>query len=247
LIKDTDSVEKILGEPIMVDFTDSVRKIRTSLLIVSIIAITVVLGQIEIDPSSPFFGIHFKGLTNKLILNGLAVLNIYMLIHFVWCSFDFWLEWIVRITGTRVAFVTTGRFANENCDYPNDPRQSTLYNWWKDEAAKIGSFRILASSIQDKLSEWEQKAKAALEGEDPNVVAVLSSINSVSSDVTKLRSAIETAEKTIQSARIPASLARFDRKYQLFMRSQNLRWLVVELGLPVLTGSYAIFLLTSKL
>jgi high-affinity nickel permease len=44
---DQEKVEKVLGEPFAMDFSDNVRKIRNNLIITSIIAIALLLGGIS--------------------------------------------------------------------------------------------------------------------------------------------------------------------------------------------------------
>jgi hypothetical protein len=146
-----------------------------------------------------------------------------------------------------VSHVTTGKIAATGGDYPNDPRQSTLYNWWKDEARKISSLQEPLDSIQAKLKEWETTVKASLEGKDPNVVHECMSISKIGGDINKLSASVKQAGESLDSARIPASLKRFDAHFQFFLRSQNLRWLIIELGFPLVLGGYALLLLSIAL
>lgn len=241
-------VEKSLGEPVTAEFSDYVRRLRGNLVFISFISISLIIGGLEIDPTSSILGLKFKGLDNSSLMLGLAILNTYMLFHFLWCSFDAFQEWGMRVTGTRLSFITTARLSSEHGDYPSDPRQTSLYHWWKDQANKIGSLSEPIIEINSKLEVWEKKVKEALESQgNPNAVNVCMAINRVSTDITKLKSSIETVSKTIESTRIPASLERFDNRFQLFLRSQNLRWLVLELGLPIIMGLTSVFLLLSKL
>jgi hypothetical protein len=211
---DQEKVEKVLGEPFAMDFSDNVRKIRNNLIITSIIAIALLLGGIRIAPDSTFLGLKFTGLNNNLILQTLFYLNAYILIHFLWSSFDHFQEWWLRLTGTRVAHVTTARFAAEGADYPNDPRQSTLYNWWNDEARKISSLQEPLNNIQIKMKELETTVTKSPDGADTNVVNAFTL--RVSEDVNKLRASVEQIGKTLESPRIPASLKRFDGHFQFF-------------------------------
>lgn len=242
---DINKVEKALGEPFAMDFPEYVRKIRNGLIITSVISVTLLLGGLHIAEDSSFFGLKFEGLNHEHILKALFFLNAYMFIHFLWCSVDSFQEWMLRVTGTRVTHITTARLAAEECDYPNDPRQSTLYNWWKDESRKISSFQEPLERIENKLKAWEETVKNALEGKEPNVLNACTSINQVAEDIRKLKSSIENASKAIESQRIPVSLKRFDSCFQLFLRSQNLRWLIVEFGFPLLLGGYALALLAN--
>lgn len=241
-------VEKSLGEPVAADFSDYVRKLRGNLVFVSFISISLILGGLEIDPESSILGLKFKGLDNSSVMYGLLILNSYMLFHFLWCSFDAFQEWGMRVTGTRLSFITTARLSSESGDYPSDPRQTSLYHWWKDQSAKIGSLTDPISEINNKLDKWEQEVKEALEAQDnPNAVNACMAINRVASDISKLKGSIETTAKALESPRIPESLKRFDNRFQLFLRSQNLRWLLLELGLPIVMGVVSVCLLTSKL
>ena len=242
-----EKVEKVLGEPVAPEFSDYVRKLRSTLFAVSVIGISMVLGNLELASNSTFLGLRFKGLSDTNIINGLFIINAYLLFHFIWCSFDTILAWWVRITGTRLAFVTTGKSASGYADYPSDPNQSSLYYWWKDEAKKIGSFIEPMQQIESKLSKWQSEVFIKLENRnDPNITIACQQIRHVSTDIGKLMCAVEQSAKTIVSARIPVSLGRFDKRYSLFLRSQNLRWLLLELGLPILLGMYSLCLLVQK-
>lgn len=244
---DQAKVEKILGEPFATDFSDYVRRLRNGLVTLSAVTIVLLLGGLQLSSDSTFLGLKFDGLSNSLVLRVILLLNAYMFLHFLWCGLDHFQEWWLRLTGTRVAYVTTGRIASEVADYPNDPRQSTLYNWWKEEAKKISSLQEPLENIRKKLDAWEATVKENLEGKNPNVVNACMSINQVSSEIQKLSRSIEQTGKTIESQRIPVSLKRFDGHYQFYLRSQTLRWLVFELGFPLALGSYALFLLSSSL
>ncbi|MCW8830727.1 MAG: hypothetical protein OQK32_04305, partial [Gammaproteobacteria bacterium] len=76
--------QKALGEPLMPEFTDYMRRARTLLIVVSLISIAVVIGGLAIDPSSSVLGVKFKGISDELIRKGLLIANAYLLIHFLW-------------------------------------------------------------------------------------------------------------------------------------------------------------------
>lgn len=238
--------QKALGEPLMPEFTDYMRRARTLLIVVSLISIGVVIGGLVIDPSSSVLGVKFQGLSDDLVRMGLLLANAYLLIHFVWGAFDSWLEWGARLTGTRVAFVTTGKFASEHCDYPSDPRQSTLYNWWKDNASKISSLTEPLETIEQKLAEWEKRVEEAILENDPNLRSVIESFRHIQTNINDVKVKIENVEKTLTSTRIPASLEHFDNRFKLMLRSQNIRWLLLELTFPFLLGGWAVWLLINE-
>lgn len=243
-----EAVNKVLGEPVQTELTENAWKIRTNLMLAAVVSIAVVFADLHIEPDSQILGLKFKGLNDTVLTNGLIAVVSYLLIHFLWSSFDSILEWRLRITGTKVAFVTTARLASEHGDYPNNPRQSTLYNWWKSEARKIEKISSTSDEIDSKLRAWETTLKEKFSnGSDAlNISNATSSISQVRTDIATLKSAIEAASKTITAARIPASLERFDAWYGLFLRSQNLRWLLIDFLTPITAGSYALTLLLCR-
>jgi hypothetical protein len=183
-----------------------------------------------------------------VLTNGLIAITSYLLVHFLWSSLDALLEWRVRVTGTRVSFVTTGVFSSEHADYPKNPRQSTLYNWWLGEAKKITNISQRIQELDKGLAEWNARLESKFT-EKPDAMNILNATASIANtreEIVKLQRAIKAASETIQDARIPCSLARFDRWFALFLRSQNLRWLLVEFLFPLLAGGYALLLLFNR-
>jgi hypothetical protein len=157
-----------------------------------------------------------------------------------------WLEWGARLTGTRVAFVTTGKFASEHGDYPSDPRQSTLYNWWKDSASKISSLTEPLETTEEKLAMWEKRVEEGILKNDPNLRTVVQSFQDIRTNIDDVKRKIENVEETLSATRIPASLERFDGRFRLMLRSQNIHWLVLELAFPLLLGCWAVWLLINE-
>lgn len=238
--------QKALGEPLMPEFTDYMRRARSLLIVVSVMSIGVVIGGLVIDPSSSVLGVRFQGLSDELIRKGLLIANAYLLIHFLWGGFDSWLEWSARLTGTRVAFVTTGTFASEHGDYPSDPRQSTLYCWWKEQASRIASLTEPLEKTEEKLSRWEKRVEEAILKNDPNLMTIVQSFRDIRTNIEDVKRKIENVEKTLTATRIPSSLKRFDSRFKLMLRSQNIRWLILELAFPLLLGGWAVLLLVNE-
>jgi hypothetical protein len=242
------AVEKVLGEPAFSEFAPNAWKIRTNLIVASAVSIAVVFADLHIDPGSTVLGLKFHGLNDTVLVRVLFGVTLYLLLHFIWSALDSLPEWRLRVTGTRVAFVTTARLARADGDYPRDPRQSTFYHWWKDGAQKIGNLTAKLSDIEKQLQEWDTQLKVQFT-EKPdamNIVNATDTIRSTREAVVNLERSITKARDTISALRVPVSLRRFDRWFHLFLRSQNLRWLIMELGVPILVGSYALVLLWNK-
>lgn len=245
---DAEAVTKILGEPVFAEYSDNAWKIRTNLIVAATVSIAVVFGDLHIDPDSQILGLKFRGLSDVVLTNGLIAVVSYLLVHFLWVSLDALMEWRLRVTGTRVAFVTTGKLGDARCDYPNNPRQSTLYNWWKGETRKIGNLTENFSLINEKLESWETRLKEKFDqGADAlNISHTTHSLAEMREQAHKAEKAVAAAMEAIGNERIPMSLARFDLWYGLFLRSQNLRWLLIDFLAPILAGLYALALLIHR-
>lgn len=239
-----EAVEKILGKPVSAEFAENVLKVRRNLLISSGVSILAVTASAKLDPKASILGFKFIGLTDEMMRAGLLAATLYLLIHFVWYVFDSLLEWRLRVTGTRVAFVTGAKAGSEHADYPDDPRQSTLYSWWLDRARQLQHSSVNLTALDKILAEWEEAVQQRLKsGGDPNLVTATSSLSKIRNELFNLGTAINIAQETISAQRIPASLKRFDDWYHLFQKSQNLRWLFIDVAVPIWAGCAAVALL----
>ena len=80
-----------------------------------------------------------------------------------------------------------------------------------------------------------------------NPQTAMNSINKMSKEVNMVKVSLEKTNTTLNSKRIPASLERFDNRFHFFLSSQNLRWLIIELLLPIFIWGYSTFLLSKEL
>ncbi|HRE17262.1 MAG TPA: hypothetical protein PLW86_09410 [Rhodocyclaceae bacterium] len=242
-----EKVAKALGEPFSVEFPETVRKMRTNLLLASSIAVLVTIFGVEVNPSNlQIAGISFNRLTGGVIYMCLFMLTLYLLTHFLWASVDQWVQWRVRITGTRTTFVTTAILGSEHADYGPDPRQTSLYRWWISQAKQLNH---LSENVDEIKKTTEQVLVLLREKSDSTAVAgrEMRSVQDLQRAIDKLSSGLENTRKLILSQRIPASLERFDRWFELMLRSQNLYWLLFEFGLPLVFGSFATYQLWTKI
>lgn len=238
-------VQKVLGEPVLCEFSDKTWRIRTNLILVSVISLVVALANLHIEAGSTVFGLKFTGLTDAVVRASLFGITLYLLVHFLWGAFDNFLEWRLRISGTRVAFITAAVFTSEHGDYPSDSRQSTLYNWWKSHAGSIRNLGEKITEIEKSLNNWERQLREKYNsGADAlNIANACHTIAETRNQVNELTNAVNEAAKTISAQRISVSLKRFDSWFEFFLRSQNLRWLAVEFSFPVVLALSALWLL----
>ncbi len=86
-------LKKVLEEPIFLGYSDSVKKTRNLLLILSVISLFLIFGELKINSSSTLLGLKFDGLNTNIIYIGLLVLISFSSINFIWSSIDSFQEW----------------------------------------------------------------------------------------------------------------------------------------------------------
>lgn len=239
------AMAKYLGEPFMSEFTESVRKMRTHLLIGAVIAIAAVFMDLTINPDSPVFGVQFKGLSERKILIGLFLINLYLLVHFFWSSLDSYREWEIRLTGYENADVLDVPFYNDQTDFAKDPRQSTLYNWWLKSARQIQPLDEMMRNLIENIDSMIASGTQIFD--PPRGSNFNAEMGKVRSELDKIDKAMETVNTTLTNSRLVSSLALFDTRFRHFHASQNLRWILIEWLLPIGIGLLALCGLIWKL
>jgi hypothetical protein len=241
-----DNVKKVLKEPVQVEFSDSVKKIRNNLMMVSFISLFVTIGEVDIRPDSKFFGLGFDGLDNPLIFKGLLIILIYLLIHFIWSAYDTLQEWEIRVTGTNGAFYPADRKDINDIvhpDYPADARNSTFYYWCTTQASKIGNLKKDLDSAKSKIEGIENSIhkmrdeKYILSRSDLNIS---SQVQPIKLDIESTKKTIERIEKVLESNQLIESMETFDRRFKFFLKSQNIRWFIIDFSAPILLATSAI-------
>ena len=239
------AVETILGSPVFIGPDERTDKVRGHLIFVAAISIFVVVAGLHFGSESSLAGLQITGLTDHKVYWALLLFVIYQLFHYLWCAWDVFLEWRLRITGMRGSRVAPGQFDIPDGDHAQDPRQSTLYNWWLKHAKQIGSLRESVTEINNRLQRIESATNSSL---DPNrLSAIRSELSSLQTQAQLMKQAFNACTETIASARIPVSLERFDDWFRLFWKSQNRRWLVFNVLAPILLSFAAVCLLAWKI
>jgi hypothetical protein len=240
-----EAVQKVLGEPVAAGLSDRAWKARTQLMAISVVAIALVGFGLHVNPDATVFGFSLKGLSDDLLRRGLGIWIGYLVLHFAWMAWEGFAEWRLRLTGTKVVAVTVGTFASDECDYPSDPRQSTLANWWRGEAQRIGNLTDLIAGLERRFQDQEAVIREALAGGNAiNVSNATAPLQAIVNSAQQLRQSIEQTAKTLSALRIPASLDRFERTFARFLKVQNQRWLWVDVLLPLALGGVALWYLT---
>jgi hypothetical protein len=241
-----EAVQKILGEPVAAGLTDRAWRARTQLLSVALVAIGIIKFKLRVNTDATVLGFSLTGLSDHAVRGALVLAIAYLLLHFVWMAWESFAEWRLRLTGTRVAFATVGRFASSECDYPDDPRQSTLANWWRSSANNLGNLTVRVDGLRVMFADQQAAIREACgSGEPINVANATAPLNNIMTAANQLKQSIEATAIVLASLRIPASLDRFEKTYRHFLESQNIRWLLVDALLPIGVAAYALYTLFS--
>lgn len=244
-----ETIEKVNIEPVFVGFDDGVIKIKGRLIVTSFIAIFAALGEIGIDPDSRFLGVKFSGLNDDLIYSGLFIIIIYLLINFVWCSYDALQEWEIRVTGTGGAFKPSDKTNLDELVHPklpDDPRNSTMYFWWNTQAGYIKNITPIINEAKSSISDIEESVRNMRETQEiPISLANIGlAVEPIKDSWRSLESSIKAIESSLEDDQLNSSMRVFDRRYKFFMYSQNIRWILMDYLFPIVSGTTALYFLS---
>lgn len=235
------AVEKVLGEPVGFDVSEPALKVKNLLLGVSIILLCMVVGGISVGKKVSFLGISLEGITAYKMVLGLSVAVFWVTGHYLWYCIELFGEWKLRVTGTRVSYQTGGTFGSAEADYPSNPKQSTLYNWWRQNSHRFRSVTSAIEQVETELKVIQSKVDSALSqvelGRPPTNLGFLENLLSAVQD---LKSTNEANLEFMNSNRIVCSLKRFDTCYWRVLKSQNARVLIIDVLLPLVLGCAAL-------
>jgi hypothetical protein len=250
MTNEKEAVEKVIGEPVFISFTDDLLRQRRNLLIVSSLAIFFCLNNTKTEDHLEFLGLQFEDINETDIALGLFITIFYLLVHFTWCSIDLFIEWRLRLTGTYVLFNQKTGVGNELWDYPTDYRQSTLQNWWKEKCLEfkdlrksLEKFEAMNQDYSRLLADFSETNRYGTDELRSFTQLMHGTQERFKEEMRAIMSKTHKFMETIQSKRIPASLDRFEKYFRLFTLSQCLRWLIIEMIIPLALGSFSLILL----
>lgn len=233
------AVVKIMGQPVGFDLSDAAIKVKNLLLTVSIFLLCLVIGDIKVTGAVRFLGVNLEGFTGFKMIFGLSAAVAWVLIHYLWYAWEVFGEWRLRITGMRVARQKGSTQGYLEADHPEDPRQSTLYNWWVEQQywpprieATIKKLETAAEQIKEQID------SSSIENFELHVG--LQSVAELNTVVGALR---QTQEKIIEfgsNSRIEYSLRRFDNWFWRVVNSQNMRVLIIDILFPLGVSAWAL-------
>lgn len=237
MTKDYTSTEKVLREPVFIELSDYARKVKNSLVFSSTLGIGLSFTSILVSKDSTILGIRLENFSHKHVQILLLLLIIYFGIHYIWVALDNFIEWRLRITGTKTTFSTGASYGAVDADYPIDPRQSTLYNWWYSQQKELTSL----NNATRKIKLLEESLLEVSEQYPENTIDIQGYLLELNENLRIYNENSRHIERVVNSDRITVSLRRFDNWYKLFIQSQNVRWFVFDFSLPIALSLLAIF------
>lgn len=214
-------------DPFIPEFTDYVQKIRRNSVAVSSISLVMIFAGVSISSDFATSGFKITGLDDKTVKLILLILTAYWLLHFIWCALDYFAEWRLRLTEVQMNPGTWDYNPEE--DPGPKSRQHTMMKWLFHRQQPLHSFIADLEDIKTKLQDHQI--------DDTEKRRVIQNIES------GVRS-IEEFSRTPIDAQIIKSIKNFDTWLRRLNSSQSIRWIVIELLLPVALGLTAVIKLT---
>lgn len=212
-----------MTDPFIPEFTDYVQKIRRNSVAVSSIALLMIFAGVSISSDFSTSGFKITGLDDKTVKLILLILTSYWLIHFIWCAADYFAEWRLRLTEVQLN-PGTWDYDHEE-DSGKKPRQSTMIKWLFHRQQPLQSFVADLEDIKTKLQDHQI--------DDTEKRRIIENIDG------GIRSIQDFARTPIDQQTIKA-IKNFDTWLRRLNNSQCIRWITIELLLPIALGLTAV-------
>lgn len=227
---------RILTEPYPPELSASEERVRRNLLVGVTLSLIFTLADLHIADGSALFGIRFQSFPDLLVYKLLLAFTSYQLVHFVVVSNTAFRYWRVRVAGVKVIFQTHATVGgDEGRESIQDPRQSSLYTWWNEQARLIHNYKEAQKSIERAIE---------INSEEFDRAMMLVETNK---NATELAKYLKRVYEILDHDRVHASLHRFDQWYKAMTFWQHIRWFGFELALPIAGAILSCFLLTLEL
>lgn len=231
--KSSNQVERELNasmtEPFTPEFTDYVQKIRRNSIAISSISLVMTIAGVTISSDFATSGFKISGLDDKTVKLILLILTLYWLVHFIWCAADYFAEWRLRLTEVQIDPGTWDHIPAE--DPGPKSRKSTMLKWLFHRQQPLQSFAIDLEDIKTKLENHKIS--------DTEKTQILQNIDAGIMS-------IQNFTRAPIDEQVTKSLRNFDTWLRRLNNSQSIRWITIELLMPVVLGLAAVLTLAIK-
>lgn len=222
-------LKKHLVAPFIPEFSEYVQKLRRNSMAISSIALVMYYSDVSITSSFSVAGFQINGLTDALVKTLLLILSSFWLLHFAWCSVDYFMEWRIRLTGVPES---SGAWDDTPNAAKSQERGFTFMRWLYYQSEPINQLKEDLTQLREKL--WSQNYEQF-------------ELNKIEKDIAAALSALGQLPSPQMEKMLRISLNRFENFWRLMNNSQSIRWLLIELLLPLALGLFAIAMLTRTL
>ncbi|HDI3211702.1 TPA: hypothetical protein PMB29_003499 [Vibrio cholerae] len=239
-----EQVESVMKEPMAIEPTDYEEKIRRNLIVSSSITLVMIkLGLMPTADSRFLGGMKFDNLTPDTIYTILIVIVAYELLHYSWLLVNKFSYWRVRLTGTKHIEFRGNRgsvgSSFEALDFTGKSENSNLYVWMLENNSAT-------NSVVEQLNKHWLEVEGLCQGLKSDS-SDQSKLDGLLKKLNEIDSSSKSLERHLTNIRISASLHRFDNWYHFLVRSQSVRWLLLDVLLPVSIGIYSLYCLSDAL
>lgn len=236
-----DVARKVLGEPYPLQLSEYEERVRRNLLLYSVVSISAcMLGAVSVNEPVLFGVIKLPRFSSEVIYAGLLMLVFYELLNYglmLWNSFSYWR---VRLTGSRLrpSRSTGGPWSTggeEFEDVDGEEKNSTIYIWMFERANSAESILNALNERSIQLDEIcvSLKRQQDMEG----------CLGRLEVQVNMMNDSLKAIDNILSSARLSESFNRYDRWFYYMVKTQSVRWLVLDCAIPLLLGLIAFSLL----
>ncbi len=236
-----DVARKVLGEPYPLQLSEYEERVRRNLLLYSVVSISAcMLGAVSVNEPVLFGVIKLPRFSSEVIYAGLLMLVFYELLNYglmLWNSFSYWR---VRLTGSRLrpSRSTGGPWSTggeEFEDVDGEEKNSTIYIWMFERAYSAESILNALNERSIQLDEIcvSLKRQQDMEG----------CLGRLEVQVKMMNDSLKAIDNILSSARLSESFNRYDRWFYYMIKTQSVRWLVLDCAIPLLLGLIAFSLL----
>ena len=207
--------QKVLVTPNIEALDLNTQRIRRNLMMASVLIFIFFIASDGVNTvSASFAGIKFLNLKPNYLEIILLSSHLYFLLHFIWAAHDHLKSNLIRLTGVAVPKINeVGGFESSDKLYANtdDNNQTSLYSWWC-------AFSKKPLNINEQLKTIREKIEKNSHGE---------AIQHIEAQLRDIKNKTDY---------INEALLRFDLGFWRYQRSQILRWILLDFGVPVFNG-----------
>ena len=227
--------KKEIDEKLIIDdLSENAHRVRRNLLIFSCVAIFYKLSGASISENDGvnFYGINFQHIDENFISIGICWVVFYHFFHFFLIAIAHWQYLRIRVTKSDVKFLTGAIFSAEDEDHPSNPKDSSLYAWYAETLPQLNA----------EFNKSHEKIKELLQIFEKEKIKQQSSTDDVGKYLTHL-SSIDSTLKNLVAPRFITSIKKFDKSFKCYRAIELLRWILIEILIPLIAGIIAFCLL----